>query len=209
MEMVSACPACLTMVTHEDHLFEVKCGECGTRFNPFVAAGEGSEAPSNDLSGPGVDLGGASLGPTAMEGAAGTDYSESNAAFQDIRDFGEGLVSNEPVPKAPTPPSNGSRATPAKAPVGATSAGSAISADCLVTFADTLQGFQVDSYLTPISALLDLDVSSTNPLGPVFESLWNQAKAGGATAVLSVRWSFSPDGTKVLASGTPVRCTPL
>ena len=200
MEMVSACPTCLTMVNHEDHLFEVRCHECGTRFNPYLHGNENSEYELNILV----------PGPSAMDSPE-TDYRESNAVFQDIRQFGETLSRPSVEAKSPTkiadtimakiPAPNATKLSPIEN--GTTAPGTP--QDCLVTAGDSLQGLQVESYFAPVSTLCGLDSGNANPLGPAMSSLWDQAKSMGANAILSVRWSILPDGTRVVASGTPIR----
>jgi len=195
MEMVSACPACLTMVNHEDHIFEVQCSECGTRFNPFLPS-EGMPEPQPNL-GP---------GPSTMAGLTAdlSGFNESTNAFREIRDFGETLgksVIPQPTKSTPRPSSAPDKSTSLSTPAELDGE------DLLATSGDTLQGYTIDAYLPPISTITEFDAAAQNPLKTLFGSLRIQAKGVGATAVLSVRWAILPDGTKVVASGTPVRCS--
>ena len=52
-------------------------------------------------------------------------------------------------------------------------------------------------------------VDGDKPLGAGFESLWNAVVAGGANALTSVHWKFSPDGARILISGIPVLCAKI
>jgi len=212
--MTSTCPGCNKQVEHEDHLFEVEC-TCGNRFNPFMLnsnmdippmepGGMGMldehepEPPPPSAPPPEIEA------PTEPPQESLVSFEESAAAFQEVREFGETLVSgNLPEIKSP-PPSPG---LPQATRTAAT--GVPISGDCLMTAGEQLSGYAVESYLPPVSVASDLNLQGGDPLKPAFEILWNQAKAAGANGVVALRWAMTPDASKVLLSGTPVRVTKL
>lgn len=206
--MISKCPKCGKDIEHEDFLFEVRCEQagCGTRFNPFMLAN--TEAPAAPVAEPDIPSEGA--GPSLMtEGdaagaaAAASGFAESQEAFQEIQQYGEAL-SETPI-GAPPPPTTSPKAAAAKkasGPVAPIEPGS----ECPITAGDTLPGYQIDGIFLPISAWAEIDAGSASPFHKAFAGLWQQAQSVGASGVIGLRWTVSPDGGKVFATGTPVRC---
>jgi hypothetical protein len=195
--MLSTCPACKKQIEHEDFLFEVIC-DCGSRFNPFMNAAD--DPLLADLQ--------PAAAPEWQEPPATTDFSESNAAFAELKEYAEGGLEEAPTsfespeseaaPKAPAPKA-------ATRPVP-TPASHANTGDVVITAGDGLPGYRIENYFTPISASVPVTPTDANPLGPGFEALAAQAAATSATAVVAVRWVLSPDGTHAFLSGTPVYC---
>jgi hypothetical protein len=183
---------------HEDYLFEVRCEDCGTRYNPFFESsphaeetpeGESDAPPSENL------------------------YKESSNAFSDIVSFGENLnsvgeapgtlpdpLSPEGLPEA-EPPKEVSH--PTTKPQIETSQGTV-----LVTAGDALEGYRVVKYFSPQSTWMDCDPNAMDPLAQGIEALWQKCVMLGANAVVAMQWRFSPDGSRILISGTPVYCDP-
>lgn len=184
------------MVTHEDHLFEVQC-ECGTRFNPFLG----------DFPPPDTEPKLMNENPAEMAMGQPANFQESSVVFQELRDFGESLVpGGASVAPTPAPIAVKTAAPRATAPVSRPVVDSALSQDCLMTAGDSLPGYEIQGFLPPLSVAADLDLNGSNPLKPAFELLWTQAKSSGANGVLALKWSLTPDASKVILSGTPVRC---
>lgn len=181
--MESTCPNCKKKNEHEDYLFEVAC-TCGSRYNPFMQLEEA---------------------PATAETPEGPQFAEANAAFADIRNFGDEAVSpqvtaapepeagftdlSSPPPAGSTPPSVPAAATAAPRPSG----GGAVLAG------------PVMEPMPPVSACVDFDGSLPNPLEPLVNQLWEKASGAGASACTEVRWAFSPDGQKIVGSCVPVR----
>lgn len=196
--MESVCPNCQKKNEHEDFLFEVVC-KCGSRYNPFMQL--------EDPNGLGAE-------PSAMSenAAAGADnFAESSATFQELRDFGENLGQSE----AGVSPGV-SEGTPKEAPV-ASAAPKARPAptvavnvepgeECPMTAGDGLPGYVIEAYYLPVSVVCDVEMGGDNPLRNAFSALWQSARGAGGNGVVSLRWSLTPDGAKVVASGTPVKC---
>ncbi len=183
---------------HEDYLFEVEC-KCGMRFNPFydMKTGEG-EATATNTEDPGTG------GDRAIENPL-ADFSESRTAFQEIVDFGETM---EETPKAkpkaaaaPAPALRPKTPQPSVAPAPSTFSSDS---EMVITTAPAIPGYDIQSYLMPVSAWSSTE--GDNPLAPGFEALWNTCAANGGNGLTSVQWNFTPDGTRVLLSGVPVRC---
>lgn len=201
--MLSTCPKCKKQIEHEDFMFEVHC-ECGTRFNPFMGL---TETPAETPAVPEVS---SSLGDaqTWQDPLASVEpennYQESNSVFAELKDFAEGnLPTPTPSPSAPTfgsAPTASPYASPGSRPAGTAS-------DAILTSGDGLPGYRIDAYLAPVSATSELDSADPNPMRRGFDALWSQAVAGGANGVVAMRWVLSPDGSRVVLSGTPVRCT--
>ncbi len=193
--MITPCPQCKKQVEHEDFLFEVVC-DCGARFNPFMNM---TDIPPLD----GVEM-------PAVAAAASPEpenYAQSQAVFAELKDFAEGNLADigevgevgKPAAVADLNPSPFPAAVETKfAPVP--------EGETILTAGDGLPGYRIDAYLPPISALCELQAIS-NPLAKGFEALSSEAAARGANGVVAVRWILSPDGTRVVLSGTPVRCT--
>jgi hypothetical protein len=188
--MESTCPSCGNQVTHEDHLFEVVC-TCGTRFNPFYQMGD---LPALDPSTPPVE-GASDLSLENFD----QDYSESNNAFQELRDFGEGVPSASPGPSATQAKTKQSTefSDPSAEPTQ--------SIERRFTSGATFEGFRIESYFEIISLWGEL-TEGPEPLKASLKSLWDLTLARGANGVVDFRWALSPEGTRVLLTGTPVRC---
>jgi len=199
--MESACPKCKKKMEHEDYLFEVVCSDCGMRFNPFYDKfSEGAEAGSEP-------------GPEA------TNFQESATAFQEIVNFGEALGTEVEAEDAPQSldsngllPEPGSElaATSTPPPRKFTSSQNDFVASgedsVLMTSGDTLHGYRVTTYFPPQSVWADSDSASDNPLDSGFHLLWEKCSTKGANGIVAVQWRFTPDGSRILISGTPVRC---
>lgn len=177
--MQSTCPNCKKQIEHEDFLFEVAC-DCGSRFNPFMNASED-----------------ASFDP--VEAPAVADYSESASVFSELKNFAE----SDGAVFETTPPPQEIAETPApkRAPRPV------VSGQLILTAGDSIPGYQIESYLAPVSASVPLAASDPNPLGPGFDALSEQAQALSASGIVAVRWVLSPTGTHVVLSGTPVVCS--
>jgi uncharacterized protein YbjQ (UPF0145 family) len=176
--MQSTCPNCKKQIEHEDFLFEVAC-DCGSRFNPFMNA-------SDD----------AAFEPVE---APATDYSESASVFSELKNFAEqdGVLPEIPSAQVEEAPSTLPRQPP-RPPV---------SGQLILTAGDSIPGYQIESYLAPVSASVPLAAHESNPLGPAFDALSEQASAVSASGIVAVRWVLSPTGTHVVLSGTPVICS--
>jgi hypothetical protein len=179
--MTSACPNCKKAVEHEDFMFEVVCF-CGARFNPFVQLDELVKVEGMELSSP------------------TPDHAESQSAFAEIRQFAEELS----APKKQNPSKTPRPAEKADDQAATVVSYSADHPNILITSADALQEKTIETYLSSVSAISGVS-NEENPLHAIFEKLSQQASSLGANAILSLRWSFSPDGTKILASGNAVR----
>ncbi len=188
--MLSNCPQCKKQIEHEDFLFEVIC-DCGTRFNPFMGI--------TDI--PGLDGVTPPAAPEWKEPVVATvDYSESQAVFNELKNYAEDgatPTSTAPVqaPVAPTSTATAPRSAPST------------SSDAIMTSGDGLPGYRIEAYLAPLSASAPLDVQQSNPLRAGFDALWAQAENSGANGIVAVRWVLSPDGSRVVLSGTPVQCS--
>jgi hypothetical protein len=128
-------------------------------------------------------------------------FAESEAVFEELKKFAEGSLPQ--TPNAPAPSSSSPSSAPLSSPLPS---GNESTAAALFTSGDSLPGYRIDTYLPPVSAITELDPTA-NPLGKGFEALCREAAAKGANAVVAVRWVLSPDGTRVILSGTPVQCT--
>ncbi len=176
--MQSTCPNCKKQIEHEDFLFEVAC-DCGSRFNPFMSA-------SNDSTFDPVEV-------------PAIDYSESASVFSELKSFAEqdgGLPETREAPvQTPEFPSAPKAPRPS------------VSGQMILTAGDSIPGYLIESYLAPVSASVPLAAEQSNPLGPAFDALSEQASAVSASAIVAVRWVLSPTGTHVVLSGTPVICS--
>lgn len=144
-----------------------------------------------------------------------TDYSESEAAFAELRSFGEELgavdsqVSDMGQEPAPLQPAASELQSAQQAPSISSSTLTAPPAEtggCLITAGDSLSGFEIESFLSPLSIWCSASVDSEDPLKQAHEILSQRALKLGANGVVSVRWSFTPDGARILLTGTPVKC---
>lgn len=209
--MLSTCPNCLNQINHQDEITEVKCPDCGTSFAAYLKVN--LEEHTDEVSSPGdspsfdpapilSDLtlpqdAGLPAEPTSM---AAPDFNESTNAFAEIRDFGETMQDHKPAPLPPlSPPPGANEAQPVPTPVIQDGT------EWLMTSGDLLQGHAIVEYLSPISVLCEL-VPGDNPMRPAFTGLRAQATRLGANAVVAMRWSLSGDASKVLVSGTAVKC---
>lgn len=194
--MLSTCPSCLSQISHKENESQVSC-TCGEKFSPFLRPEEWSSEMED------VSIG-------------APKFAESESAFQEIRDFGEGLDSPVPVEKTPAPsPSFDpiittdeltpiSEKTQVAAPITAGAAGSA-----LITTSTEIPGYQIENYLLPISLLSPLTEGAASPLDEAFQKIWERAQQLGANAIVDLKWKIFPDGTRVLITGTPVTCQKL
>jgi hypothetical protein len=196
--MLSTCPSCLSQVSHADHLFDVTC-ECGTHFSPFLNVDSGIESSNSPEAKPLTEF--ADTTPL-------NDFSESNEAFADIRNFGEALGSDNEPPVTPPPVAKTEKAAAKTAKTAETplTAAPVLTSSFLITRGSMLQGYEIETYLSPVSLWSDLEPTDQNPMKPAFSTLWETATKAGANAVIDIHWSLSPDCTRVLISGTPVRC---
>jgi len=186
--MISTCPSCLNQVSHEEHLFEIQC-ECGTRFNPYLSSSDEEIPP---LEGP--------SNPEAQ--AAPSDYSESRSMFEELKNFGESLNADEEVL-----PENNTALPPVETPGEEAQTAQVPVEECLMTSGDNFEGYKIESYLAPVSLWSEVSANSDNPLKPAFDRLRERAQVAGGNGILSVRWTLSPDSTRVLLTGIPVRCS--
>lgn len=198
--MTSVCPHCKTEVEHEDYLFEVQCTKCKSRFNPYFDASESnaSEESAGAPSAPEAEANPAVEPPAAAEAI---DFSESNQTFAEIRDFGEGISQVTEEAKAtqkaaaPTPP-------PSAPPRRAASV-SVSDSDFFCTPGDSFPGISVTKYLAPVSLWCQLTEGEEEPLKAGLDRLATICQERGAAAAIGLRWSFSPDGSRVLLVATP------
>ncbi len=208
--MESACPKCKKKTEHEDYLFEVQCSDCGTRYNPFfdsVKQVEGEEPAADSLE---------AIDPIAQT----NDFKESTTAFQEIVQFGEtlqeppstgevgtGINPSDFIDPPAEPAAPALRATPAPKPKAKPAAGGVVSdSDMLMTSGDLLSGYRIGTFFPPQSVWADVSQESQDPLEVAFAALWEKASEKGANAVVAIQWRFTPDGSRILVSGTPVRC---
>ena len=75
-----------------------------------------------------------------------------------------------------------------------------------MTMGDTLNGYSIKSYLSPVSVSCTFDASSAKPLENAFALLWDQAKQLGGNGVVAIRWFFISQDSRILLSGTAVAC---
>lgn len=203
--MISKCPKCGKDIEHEDFLFEVRCEQpnCGTRFNPFMLQGAASAEPPPEPEaqpeGPGPSL--MTEGDAMGAAAAEVGFQESQEAFQEIQQYGEALA--ETPPGSPPPPTTSPKAAAKKAAVAPLEPG----AECPISAGDSLPGYTIDALFMPVSACSKVEAASESPFHGAFQGLWQQAQSVGATGIIGLRWTLTPDGGKVFASGTPVRCS--
>jgi len=183
--MLSNCPKCSKPIEHEDFLFEVVC-DCGCRFNPFMLLeGQATAEPPQEVQ------------PAPV-------FSESQAAFQEIQNFGETLTEPEPAP-ATAIPGAAPATRPAAPRMAAVPVATAAPGDeCPITAGDSLPGYSIDGYGMPVSTVAEVGTGES-PLGAAFLSLWQQALAGGGNGIVGLRWVVLPDGARILVAGTPVR----
>ena len=193
--VLSTCPNCLSQVLHEDHIIDVSC-ECGAHFSPFLSIDSNAEHSSPH---------------GATDEAAGKpefrDFTESEQVFADIRQFGETLEDSAPVQSPVTSALQTQVSVPTTAKVIIHEPPNP-SGNLLMTSGDHLEGYQIDAIYQPLSTWSPVEINSEDPLKNAFETLWQKATQpqSHANAVVSVHWTFTPDGTRLLVSGTPVKC---
>lgn len=192
--MLSTCPSCLSQVSHAENASQVSC-QCGEKFSPFIRA----EEWSNEME----DV---SIGTPK--------FAESEAAFQEIRDFGdslEGTATKPPPPvtfatEAPSIPQEESKSVE-KPIIPQTQVGVALSDNILMTTASSFPDYQIQTYFLPISLLAMLPEGSDSPLDSAFQKLWEKTAQTGANALIDLKWKIFSDGTRVLLTAIPVSCT--
>lgn len=220
--MLSTCPNCLNQILHEDGVLQLKC-ECGEQFSPFLAPTEDSHLSQNFQL---MSMGQqnpldhqSSLQP--FEGkndvapSSPSDYSESESAFAELRNFGEALSSlgdsntqipSQPdniAPKTTAPPT---LVSPMPSIEVATIQPPPGNSECMITAGELFSGFHIETFLEPVSVWSPTTLDSEDPLRQGHQVLAQRALQLGANGVVSVRWSFTPDGSRILLTGTPVKC---
>ena len=221
--MLSTCPNCKRQIEHDDFLFEVLC-QCGSRFNPFMV-NEGldplaglAEPKEMSASQAGAALGGGgALGSSAAMATPAPDpasFQESNNAFQEIVNFGEGAADGGAsstglggaLGGAASAPAANPFSTPAPAaaprPVAAPLAEGT---ECPVSAADAIPGFRIEATFLPVSAMAPLDGAGGDPMRNAFQLLWQNISASGGNGCVALRWELLPNGSQVVVSGIPVR----
>ncbi|MCX6103966.1 MAG: hypothetical protein NT000_12020 [Proteobacteria bacterium] len=146
------------------------------------------------------------------------DYSESEAAFAELRSFGDDLGKIETVdPIVASVPVVGLERAPTiiknyileeKGSV-ISSSSSLNTASCLMTAGEGFSGYLIESFLSPLSVWCAVSADAEDPLKAANELISERATKVGANGVVSVRWSFTPDGARILLTGTPVKCRKL
>jgi len=220
--LLSTCPNCLNQILHEDGVLQLKC-ECGEQFSPFLAPTEDSHLSQNFQL---MSMGQqnpldhqSSLQP--FEGkndvapSSPSDYSESESAFAELRNFGEALSSlgdsntqipSQPdniAPKTTAPPT---LVSPMPSIEVATIQPPPGNSECMITAGELFSGFHIETFLEPVSVWSPTTLDSEDPLRQGHQVLAQRALQMGANGVVSVRWSFTPDGSRILLTGTPVKC---
>ena len=151
------------------------------------------------------------------------DYSESELAFAELRSYGEHLgggmnlgegspSSIVSIPNAPPPNPNhlehGSSKAAPKHFENQVSQRSETT-QCMISAGDSLSGYQIESFMAPISVWSPTTLEAEDPLAQAHSKIGIKASQMGANGVVSIRWSFTPDGTRILLTGTPVKCRKL
>ncbi len=224
--MLSTCPICLTQILHDDANQEVEC-HCGEKFSPFLeptpagfAMGTQSGLMAmgekhnfnlpNDIEPVVID--------EAPEPTPFIDYSESEAAFAELRSFGDDLGKIETVdPIVASVPVAGLEPAPTiiknsilEQKASVISSSSSLNTDsCLMTAGEGFSGYLIESFLSPLSVWCAVSGDAEDPLKAANELISERAIKVGANGVVSVRWSFTPDGARILLTGTPVKCRKL
>ncbi|MBM4317924.1 MAG: hypothetical protein FJ116_10650 [Deltaproteobacteria bacterium] len=144
-----------------------------------------------------------------------SDYSESESAFAELRNFGEALSSlgdsntqipSQPdniAPKTTAPPT---LVSPMPSIEVATIQPPPGNSECMITAGELFSGFHIETFLEPVSVWSPTTLDSEDPLRQGHQVLAQRALQMGANGVVSVRWSFTPDGSRILLTGTPVKC---
>jgi len=220
--LLSTCPNCLNQILHEDGVLQLKC-ECGEQFSPFLAPTEDSHLSQNFQL---MSMGQqnpldhqSSLQPfedkNDVAPSSPSDYSESESAFAELRNFGEALSSlgdsNTQVPSQPdhidpktmVPPT---LMNPMPSIEVATIQPPPQNSECMITAGELFSGFHIETFLEPVSVWSPTTLDSEDPLRQGHQVLAQRALQLGANGVVSVRWSFTPDGSRILLTGTPVKC---
>jgi len=220
--LLSTCPNCLNQILHEDGVLQLKC-ECGEQFSPFLAPTEDSHLSQNFQL---MSMGQqnpldhqSSLQPCEGKNdvapSSPSDYSESESAFAELRNFGEALSSlgdsntqipSQPdniAPKTTAPPT---LVSPMPSIEVATIQPPPGNSECMITAGELFSGFHIETFLEPVSVWSPTTLDSEDPLRQGHQVLAQRALQLGANGVVSVRWSFTPDGSRILLTGTPVKC---
>lgn len=176
--MRSTCPSCLSQVEHANSESQVTCNSCGETYRPFMTAAE-PEKPvlENPLS----------------------DFSESSMAFQEIVNFGQGLDTVSPPPRAET------RSPAVESAPSTLFKPTENSVNFILSTADLGSQYSIAQWFTPVSYMLNVGEES-DPLQKAWSEIQAQATHLGANAIIGIRCSLCPDNKRVLIVGTPVRC---
>jgi hypothetical protein len=167
--MKSVCPNCKKQLEHEDHLFEIQC-QCGHRFNPFVNFSTQTESESQ--------------------------FSESAAAFSDIRNFGETLVENaSEVPLSQI--AEQTRSKKVTVPL--------FNADFIFYAQAPNQNLES---MSPISLTVDINMEDPDPLDRGWTALKEKAMSLGANGIIPFPFHLL-SSKKALFSGIPVKINPI
>lgn len=215
--MLSTCPSCLNQILHEDSQSSVIC-DCGENFSPFL-----NVPPLMDININSPLMAMAEKGPTLDAPSPSLEnpleFAESEAAFAELRNFGETLLSEgkeTPDYSSLQPPEEKEQvekpSTEPFAPVAQTDSqpswvpSTTSQSSCVITAGDQLSGYVLEAFLPPISIWCPAQAESEDPLKSAHDMLAKRAEQIGANGVVSVRWSFTPDGARILLTGTPVKC---
>jgi len=216
--VLSTCPACLNQILHEDGKDTISC-ECGETFSPFLTVPPEMDftsgpliamAEKNTIVGPTFSENSNSMNEDFLAQNNSQDFSESEAAFAELRSFGETVSESGP----PELPVSSPIVSSSPTPTGGTSVSQTPSEPlpseavhvCPITAGDELSGYTVDAFLPPISVWCSAKLEIEDPLKNAHDMLSQKATQLGANGVVSVRWSFTPDGSRILLTGTPVKC---
>lgn len=210
--MLSTCPSCLNQILHEDHRDSVVC-ECGENFSPFLTV---SPIMEMNNSSPLIAMGEKNpiLQDLGIEEHRESEFAESEAAFAELRTFGETLNSTESLPDAPLTPvaaptenMNPNPVTSSAVPVASVVQNNSLHLP--ITAGDQIVGYSIETFMSPISIWCAANTDSEDPLKTSYQLLAQRSENLGANGVVSVRWSFTPDGSRILLTGTPVKCVKL
>lgn len=145
----------------------------------------------------------APLGGFEQQDFNAQQFSESDAVFSEIRNFGEGGESATPsLEQSPAP---AAAAAPRAKPRLVTTAPVAEGADVPISPSDTLPGWKIERYLGLVSAWASLEAADADPIAQASAQLSANAQARGANAVVLVK--FQPTGIEgrgLLLVGTAV-----
>ncbi len=192
--MDSICPKCKKSITHEDYLFEVQC-PCGARFNPFMGL-DGGDAVSEEIPASTFNE------PLAMTELEDDSFKESTNAFKEIQDFGELMPQ---AAEALAPKAEKLSAPRPSAPASTRTISLSHEDNFVFSSTPHLDGYDIESYLLPVSVQAEIDSTTQDPLKDAFLLLKKRAQDQGANALVEFQWKVSADGTRVFVSGLPVR----